>query len=98
VTELSGFWVHMDADVLDPSVMPAVDSPDPNGLAIDEVYRLLRTLVASPRCAGFQLTIDDPDLDPTPAAHGYSRTSLSTRSRLDNAPPRPLTGRAGNRL
>ena len=63
-TELSGFWVHMDADVLDPSVMPAVDSPDPNGLATDEVYRMLRTLVASPRCAGFQLTIYDPDLDP----------------------------------
>jgi arginase len=63
-TELSGFWVHLDADVLDPSVMPAVDSPDPNGLAIDEVRRLLRMLVASPHCAGFQLTIYDPDLDP----------------------------------
>jgi arginase len=62
--ELSGFWVHMDADVLDPSVMPAVDSPDPNGLAIEEVRRLLRPLVASPRCTGFQLTIYDPDLDP----------------------------------
>jgi hypothetical protein len=34
----------------------------------------------------------------TPAAHGYSRTSLSTRSRLDQAPVRPATGRAGNRL
>jgi arginase len=62
--ELSGFWVHVDADVLDPSVMPAVDSPDPDGLGIDEVRRLLRPLVASPRCAGFQLTIYDPDLDP----------------------------------
>jgi len=62
--DLSGFWVHMDADVLDPSVMPAVDSPDPNGLAVDEVRRLLRALVTSPRCAGFQLTIYDPDLDP----------------------------------
>jgi arginase len=45
-------------------MMPAVDSPDPNGLAIDEVRRLLRMLVASPHCAGFQLTIYDPDLDP----------------------------------
>jgi arginase len=35
-TELSGFWVQMDADVLDPSVMPAVDNLDPNGLATDE--------------------------------------------------------------
>jgi arginase len=62
--ELGGFWVHVDADVLDPSVMPAVDSPDPNGLAIDEVGLLLRMLVTSPRCTGFQLTIYDPDLDP----------------------------------
>ena len=29
---LDGFWVHLDADVLDPSVMPAVDSPDAGGL------------------------------------------------------------------
>ncbi|NBM21001.1 arginase family protein [Streptomyces sp. GC420] len=62
VTE--GFWVHMDADVLDPSVMPAVDSPDPGGLWEDEVLTLLRTLVNSPRCVGFNLTIYDPDLDP----------------------------------
>lgn len=62
--ELDGFWVHLDADVLDPSIMPAVDSPDPNGLTADEVSRLLRTLAASPRCVGFQLTVYDPDLDP----------------------------------
>jgi arginase len=62
--ELDGFWVHLDADVLDPSVMPAVDSPDPNGLDIDDVRWLLRTVLASPRCAGFQLTVYDPDLDP----------------------------------
>lgn len=62
--ELDGFWVHVDADVLDPSIMPAVDSPDPNGLTADEVSRLLRTLAVSPRCVGFQLTVYDPDLDP----------------------------------
>lgn len=61
---LDGFWVHMDADVLDPSVMPAVDCPDPGGLGIGELTDLLRPVIASPRCAGFQLTIYDPDLDP----------------------------------
>ncbi len=24
-----GFWIHLDVDVLDPLIMPAVDSPDP---------------------------------------------------------------------
>ncbi|ADI09077.1 arginase [Streptomyces bingchenggensis BCW-1] len=62
VTE--GFWVHLDADVLDPSVMPAVDSPDPDGLLPDELVPVLRTLVQSERCVGFNLTIYDPDLDP----------------------------------
>ncbi|MDJ1132691.1 arginase family protein [Streptomyces iconiensis] len=60
---LDGFWVHMDADVLDPSVMPAVDSAEPGGLYPGELRALLGPLVASPRCAGFQLTIYDPDRD-----------------------------------
>ncbi|MEU2582520.1 arginase family protein [Streptomyces avermitilis] len=64
VPRLQGFWVHLDADVLDPSVMPAVDSPDPDGLLPDEVVALLRPLLRSPHCAGLNVTIYDPDLDP----------------------------------
>ncbi|MCT9006653.1 arginase family protein [Streptomyces rhizosphaerihabitans] len=61
---LDGFWVHFDADVLDPTVMPAVDSPDPDGLFPDELLALLRPLVRSPHCVGLNVTIYDPDLDP----------------------------------
>ncbi|MFC9283701.1 arginase family protein [Streptomyces collinus] len=61
---LDGFWVHLDADVLDPTVMPAVDSPDPDGLLPEEVTALLRPLVRSPRCVGLNVTVYDPDLDP----------------------------------
>jgi arginase len=64
IPPLDGFWVHLDADVLDPTVMPAVDSPDPDGLLPDELVELLRPLLASPHCAGFNVTIYDPDLDP----------------------------------
>lgn len=60
----AGFWVHLDADVLDPGVMPAVDSPDPGGLIPDELSELLAVLVHSPRCVGINVTIYDPDLDP----------------------------------
>jgi arginase len=59
-----GFWVHLDADILDPAVMPAVDSPDPGGLGHAELAALLAPLAASPRCAGLQVTVFDPDLDP----------------------------------
>ncbi|MFJ6792830.1 arginase family protein [Streptomyces sp. NPDC091268] len=59
-----GFWVHLDADVLDPGVMPAVDSPEPGGLLPDELAELLGALVGSPRCVGLNVTVYDPDLDP----------------------------------
>lgn len=62
--ELDGFWLHLDADVLDPEVMPAVDSPDPGGLTVAELRVLVTALARSPRCAGLHLTIYDPDLDP----------------------------------
>ncbi|MFG1671206.1 arginase family protein [Streptomyces sp. Y7] len=64
IPQLDGFWVHLDADVLDPSVMPAVDSPDPDGLTPDELVALLRPLLASAHCVGLNVTIYDPDLDP----------------------------------
>ncbi|MDJ0381748.1 arginase family protein [Streptomyces sp. G-G2] len=64
----AGFWVHLDADVLDPAVMPAVDSPDPGGLLPDELGELLAVLVKSPRCVGLNVTVYDPDLDPDASA------------------------------
>lgn len=68
IPQLDGFWVHLDADVLDPSVMPAVDSPDEDGLLPGELLPLLRTLVASERCVGMNVTVYDPDRDPDGAA------------------------------
>jgi arginase len=58
-----GFWLHLDADIIDPETMPAVDSPDPGGLGLAEVAALLRPLLASPRAMGLEVTILDPDLD-----------------------------------
>lgn len=58
----TGFWLHVDVDVLDAAVMPAVDSPDPGGLAVDQLVRLLRAL--APHAIGADVCIFDPDLDP----------------------------------
>jgi arginase len=60
---IDGIWVHLDADVLDPSVMPAVDSPDPGGLQPAELVETLVPLLRDPRVAGLDLAIYDPDLD-----------------------------------
>ena len=61
---VDGFWVHLDADVLEPSFMPAVDSPVPGGLDPDLLADLLRPIVSHPKALGLQLTIYDPGLDP----------------------------------
>ena len=61
--ELNGFWIHVDADVLDPRVMPAVDSPEPDGPGIDDLVTILEPLARHPSALGMQLTIYDPALD-----------------------------------
>jgi arginase len=62
-SELGGFWIHLDADVLHKSVMPAVDSPNDGGITVAQLVEILRILLASPRALGMQLTILDPELD-----------------------------------
>jgi len=61
---VEGAWVHLDVDVLDPAIMPAVDSPDPGGLSADELSRLLGPLMRSEMVWGMQITIYDPERDP----------------------------------
>jgi len=60
----AGYWIHLDVDVLDPHVMPAVDSPDPGGLSWAELVALVAPLVAHPAATGLDVTVFDPDLDP----------------------------------
>jgi arginase len=62
--DLDGFWVHLDVDILDAEIMPAVDSPDPGGIDHAQLTELLRPLLSAPKCAGIDIGIFDPDLDP----------------------------------
>lgn len=62
---LDGFWIHLDADVLDDSVMPAVDSRQPDGLGYAELTEILEMLLSSGTAVGMEITIFDPELDPT---------------------------------
>lgn len=61
---IEGFFVHVDADVLDASILPAVDSPNPEGLTFQQLTELLTELLRSPKMVGIDLAILDPDLDP----------------------------------
>ena len=60
---VNGFWIQIDADVLNPAVMSAVDSPEPGGPMPGELVSLLRPLVEHPLALGLSLTIYDPALD-----------------------------------
>ena len=60
---IEGFWIHVDVDALDSAIMPAVDSPMPDGLSYDELITILQTLLRSELAVGVQFTIFDPDLD-----------------------------------
>jgi arginase len=61
--QLDGFWLHLDVDVLDDALMPAVDYREPGGLTWQEVEHVLAAAVASGRMVGMQLTIYNPALD-----------------------------------
>lgn len=62
-SQLAGFWMHLDADVLDDAIMPAVDYRQPGGFATDELLVLLRSAVRTGRLAGMSISIYNPSLD-----------------------------------
>jgi arginase len=59
---LDGFWIHLDADVLDDAIMPAVDYRMPDGLSWDEVATILRAGMSA-GAVGINVTIFNPKLD-----------------------------------
>jgi hypothetical protein len=67
---LDNVWLHVDCDVLDQTVMPAVDSPGNPGLNYQQLSMLIGELCHSGRIVGADFTIYDPERDP----HGkYSK-------------------------
>ena len=58
-------WIHLDADVLDDAIMPAVDSRNPDGLSYAELKDVLHEFLSSGLVTGMDVAIFDPDLDPS---------------------------------
>jgi arginase len=72
-----GFWIHLDADVFDQSLMRAVDDPRPGGLRWDEAVSAISVAIGSGRARGLQVAIYNPDIDPD----GANGTGLATAIR-----------------
>ncbi|MEJ8661580.1 arginase family protein [Streptomyces sp. MS1.AVA.4] len=62
--ENAGYWVHLDVDILDDAIMPAVDYRIPGGLTWQELESVLLTALGDERAAGLDVTIFNPRLDP----------------------------------
>ncbi len=64
IRNLSAVWLHIDVDVLDQAVLPAVDSPGSPGLDFDQLADLLAGITRLVPVVGSDVTIFDPELDP----------------------------------
>jgi len=62
--KLDKVWLHIDLDVLDEKVMPAVDSPGKPGLDFQQLSSLVNVFCASRRIVGADFAIYDPGRDP----------------------------------
>ncbi|WP_079423463.1 arginase family protein [Streptomyces katrae] len=62
--ELDRVWLHLDLDVLDERVLPAVDSPGRPGLDFAQLTALVSALAGTGRVVGLDVAVYDPDLDP----------------------------------
>jgi arginase len=61
---LTGFWIHLDVDVLDYAIMPAVDYRlDGGGLSFSDLSELLKIILRSGCAVGMDITIFNPLLD-----------------------------------
>jgi arginase len=61
--QLDGFWIHLDVDVLEDSIMPAVDYRQSDGIGFSDLSQILRILLASKNVVGMTITIFNPQLD-----------------------------------
>ena len=60
---LDGIWIHLDADVLDDTIMPAVDYRLDDGLSYSDLSEVLKNLLATNHTVGMTITIFNPRLD-----------------------------------
>ncbi len=62
LTDCGQYWVHLDVDVFDPSLVPVL-YPEPGGLDFQQVGRFLNHLSPSDRIVGMDVCCYHPDLD-----------------------------------
>jgi arginase len=59
----SGYWVHLDLDIVDPELFVANDAPVPDGIDWDELTSLMAPLLRSDALTGVSLGCYNPEKD-----------------------------------
>ena len=82
-------YVSVDLDVFDPSMMPAVGTPEPGGLNWTQVTALLRRVGESRRIVGFDVCELSPSEGPAACTYTAARlvAKLAAYSTLSQSPP-----------
>jgi len=62
-TNLDGFWIHFDTDVISDEENPAVDYRLPGGFTINQMGYILNELVHTGKIKGMDVTIFNPTFD-----------------------------------
>jgi arginase len=62
---IEGVWIHLDVDVLNDKVMPAVDYRMPGGLYFNDLEQILKIVASTKKAVGMSVAIFNPTLDPT---------------------------------
>lgn len=65
IPRLDQYYVSIDIDGLDPSLVPGTGTPDPGGLTYPQYRDLLRGIARKGRIVGFDLVEVNPSLDPS---------------------------------
>ncbi|MBI5697794.1 MAG: arginase family protein [Thaumarchaeota archaeon] len=64
-TLVDNWWLHVDLDVLSSDSLPAVDYLQSGGISWNKLEYLTSSLLSADSCAGWNVTIYNPDLDST---------------------------------
>ena len=85
-------YVSVDLDVLDPSLMPAVGTPEPGGMSWQQITALLRSVAESRRVVGFDVCELSPSAGPpacsyTAAKLVYKLIAYTAALPADAPPP-----------
>ena len=86
---LDGFWVHLDVDVLDDALMPAVNYRDPGGLTWEEAADILGGLLTSEKHVDWKSPSSTRGSTPTAASPSASLTSSPALSHTEMLPAMP---------